>query len=155
MMKFLALSLSYIAFIMLINVKMPTTVGILTFMSMINFVLNWVEHGKCFITSGHGIETVCYGLSVRISTLCMLGNFSCFCCTLLAFFKIIFFRKIFQEHSKSIKWFGFRFWWTFSLSWSVSKLFAKVISRQQKSPLARNELRVYMVDINMGESFQD
>ena len=52
MKKFLALSLSYVAFIMLINVKMPTTVGILTFMSMISFVLNWVEHGKSFKTSG-------------------------------------------------------------------------------------------------------
>ena len=31
---------------------MPTIVGILTFMSMINFVLNWVEHEKSFITSG-------------------------------------------------------------------------------------------------------
>ena len=30
---------------MLINVKMPTIVGILTFMSRINFALNWVEHG--------------------------------------------------------------------------------------------------------------
>ena len=35
--KFLALSLSDVVFIMLINVKMPTTVGILTFMSRINF----------------------------------------------------------------------------------------------------------------------
>ena len=40
MKKFLALSLSYVAFIMLMNVKMPTTVGILTFMSMIMLVLN-------------------------------------------------------------------------------------------------------------------
>ena len=39
---------------MLINVKKPITVGILTFMSMINFVLNWVEHGKSFITSVSG-----------------------------------------------------------------------------------------------------
>ena len=38
--KFLALSLSDVVFIMLINVKMPTIVGILTFMSMINFVLS-------------------------------------------------------------------------------------------------------------------
>ena len=38
--KFLALSLLDVAFIMLINVKMPTIVGILTFMSMINFVLS-------------------------------------------------------------------------------------------------------------------
>ena len=36
MKMFLALSLSDIVFIMLINVKMPTIVGILTFMSRIN-----------------------------------------------------------------------------------------------------------------------
>ena len=36
MKKFLALSLSDVVFIMLINVKMPTNVGILTFMSKIN-----------------------------------------------------------------------------------------------------------------------
>ena len=40
MKKFLALSLSDIVFIMLINVKMPTIVGILTFMNRINFVLS-------------------------------------------------------------------------------------------------------------------
>ena len=51
MKKFLALSLSDLVFIMLINVKMPTTVGILTFMSRINFVLSRVEHRKKFITS--------------------------------------------------------------------------------------------------------
>ena len=39
MKKFLALSLRC-CIIMLINVKMPTTVGILTFMSRINFVLS-------------------------------------------------------------------------------------------------------------------
>ena len=44
--KFLALSLSDNIFIMLINVKMPTIVGILTFMAKINFVLSLVEHGK-------------------------------------------------------------------------------------------------------------
>ena len=37
--KFLASSLSDVVFIMLINFKMPTIVGILTFMSRINFVL--------------------------------------------------------------------------------------------------------------------
>ena len=55
MKKFLALSLSDVVFIMLINVKMPTIVGILTvitFMSRINFVLSRVEHGKSFIISG-------------------------------------------------------------------------------------------------------
>ena len=40
MMKFLALSLSDGAFIMLIIVKMPTIVDILTIMSTINFVLS-------------------------------------------------------------------------------------------------------------------
>ena len=52
MKKFFALSLTDVAFIMLINVKMPTIVGILTFMSRINIVLSWVEHEKSFITSG-------------------------------------------------------------------------------------------------------
>ena len=40
MKKFLAPNLSDVAFIMLINVKMPIIVGILTFMSRINFVLS-------------------------------------------------------------------------------------------------------------------
>ena len=39
---------------MLINIKMPTIVGILTFMSRINFVLNLVEYENSFITSGQG-----------------------------------------------------------------------------------------------------
>ena len=50
MKKFLNLSLADVVFIMLINVKMPTIVGILTFMSRINFV----ENGKSFITLGPG-----------------------------------------------------------------------------------------------------
>ena len=50
MKKFLALSLSDVVFIMLINVKMPTVVGILMFMSRINLVLSLVEDGKSFIT---------------------------------------------------------------------------------------------------------
>ena len=39
-------------FFMLINVKMSTIVGILTFMSRKNFMLNSVEHEKSFVTSG-------------------------------------------------------------------------------------------------------
>ena len=60
--RFLALSLSDVVFIMLINVKIPTVVGILTFMSRINFVLNQVEHGKSFITSG------AYNIFTKFST---------------------------------------------------------------------------------------
>ena len=40
---------------LLINIKMPTTVGILTFMSRKNFILSYVEHGNSFITSGPGV----------------------------------------------------------------------------------------------------
>ena len=54
MKKFLAFSLSDVVFVMLINVKMPTIVGILTFMNMTNFVLSWVEHEKSFMTLGPG-----------------------------------------------------------------------------------------------------
>ena len=43
-------------FFPLIHVKMPTTVGILTFMSGENFMLNWVEHEKSFITSGPDLK---------------------------------------------------------------------------------------------------
>ena len=49
---FFAFKLSDVVFIMLINDKLPTIVGILTFMGMINFMLSWVEHEKIFITSG-------------------------------------------------------------------------------------------------------
>ena len=37
---------------MLINIKMPTVDGILTFLSMINFMLNLDEHEKSFIPLG-------------------------------------------------------------------------------------------------------
>ena len=60
MKKFLALSLSYVVFIMLINVKMPTIVGILIFMSRINFLLSRVEYGKSFITLGPVLRLFCY-----------------------------------------------------------------------------------------------
>ena len=39
---------------LLINIKMPTTVGTLIFISRKNFMLNWAEYEKCFITSGPG-----------------------------------------------------------------------------------------------------
>ena len=41
-------------FFLLIHVKMPTIVGILTFMSRKNFMLSQVEHKKSFTTSGPG-----------------------------------------------------------------------------------------------------
>ena len=41
--RILFLSNSNVGFIMLINVKMPTVVGILTFMSRINFMLSWQD----------------------------------------------------------------------------------------------------------------
>ena len=53
--KFLALSLSDVVFIMLINGKMPTIAGIFTFMSKINFVSE-----KSFITSGPGLWQIAW-----------------------------------------------------------------------------------------------
>ena len=41
-----------ILFFLLINVKMPTIVGIFIFMDRKIFMLSWVEHEKSFITSG-------------------------------------------------------------------------------------------------------
>ena len=58
---------SDVVFIMLINVKMPTVVGILTLMSRINFLLSWVEHEKSFITSGPGAGIIFEGDSERFA----------------------------------------------------------------------------------------
>ena len=54
MEKFIALSLSDDVFILLIQFKMPTIVGILTFMSRMNFAFSWVQQGKGLIASGPG-----------------------------------------------------------------------------------------------------
>ena len=76
MKTFLALRLSDVVCIMLINVIMPTIVGILTFMSKINFVLSWVEHGKSFITSGPGfLATYVYAHAI----LCFLYAHAILC----------------------------------------------------------------------------
>ena len=68
---------------------------------------------------------------------CILGSF---CCRLPTFFKINVFKKFFHEHYQSVKLLGSRPGPTFCRSCSGSKLFAKVISRRQKPPLARKEL---------------
>ena len=67
---FLAFKLADVVFIMLTNVKMPTCVGILTFMSIINFMLSWVEHKKSFITSRPGFVA---SLSRAISVLAFVS----------------------------------------------------------------------------------
>ena len=41
-------------------------------------------------------ELILNAVEFTILTICLLGIFSCFCCHLLTFFKIIFFQKIFQ-----------------------------------------------------------
>ena len=67
MKKFIALSLSDVVYIMLINVKMPAIVGILRFMSRINFVLNCVEYGIFFIISG----PECSHSLIRVHSVCL------------------------------------------------------------------------------------
>ena len=71
MKKFLALNLSDVVFIMLINVKMPTIAGILTFMSRIDFVLSCLSMKKSFITSGpcHILTSLRESLSSGFATL--------------------------------------------------------------------------------------
>ena len=51
-MEFLGLNQQSLSFIMLIDVKMPTIVGILTFMNRMNFMLSWVEIEKKFYNLG-------------------------------------------------------------------------------------------------------
>ena len=68
---------------MLINVKMPTIVGILTFMSLINFVLSRVEHEKKFITSRPG--------PVNFKSICIN------CTSIHKIFSISIYKKIYQK----------------------------------------------------------
>ena len=53
---FLAFNLSNTVFIKPVNVKMPTIVGILTSMDMINYMFRQIEHEKSFITSKPGLH---------------------------------------------------------------------------------------------------
>ena len=66
---------------------------------------------------------------------CML-----FCHQWIFYLKLTFSKNIFQEYHQSVKQFGSRSGLTFCRVWSGSILFAKVISRWQKSPLAGKEL---------------
>ena len=67
-------TLSKCVFIMLISVKMPTIVGILALMSMINFMLNWVVHEKSFITSRPDME-ITYPYSADQGSILLFWNF--------------------------------------------------------------------------------
>ena len=62
-----AFKLSNVVFTMLVNIKMPTIIGILTFMSRIHFKLSQVEHEKIKLTSGP-VPTANAQISLRIPT---------------------------------------------------------------------------------------
>ena len=79
-------------FILLINVKMPTVVGILTFTSRINFMLIWVEHQKSLITLGPGFYVYCFLVALSFKYL-HSGYFSCFCFCLPLFYSKLTFSK--------------------------------------------------------------
>ena len=54
---------------------MPIIVGILTFMSRINFSLSRAEHEKSFITSGPGSEAInVFMLNSAEHKICKFGN---------------------------------------------------------------------------------
>ena len=64
----------------------------------------------------------------------MLGNFACFCCSVLTFFLLFF--KFFMEHYQSVKRVRSRRGLMFCQSWSWSKLLAKVIKEWQTNQWA-------------------
>ena len=66
-MEILGLNHHCQSFILLINVKMPTIVGILTFMSRINFMLSRVENGKKFYNLGSSSAKVSLQLCTEAS----------------------------------------------------------------------------------------
>ena len=72
--QFLALSLSDVVFIMLINVKISTIVGILTLMSIKHFMRSRVEHEKSIITITSGPS--CSSHKSFTSQICLLTLFA-------------------------------------------------------------------------------
>ena len=74
------------------------------------------------------------------STFCMLGNFSCFCCRLLTFFKIDFFEKFLQELPSECQtvWIQIRTDILSVLIWVQTV--CRGYQQMTKSPLARNEI---------------
>ena len=79
--------------------------------------------------------------NLQYLTLCMLGNFSCFCCRLLFFFSIFFSPK-FQTGTLSVPNSLYQDQDRLSVSPDLgSNCLQKIISRRQKSLPARKELR--------------
>ena len=81
---FIAVYFSDGVFILLINVKMPTVVGIFTVMSRLNFKPSWDEHEKSFITSRSGFHYYYLFFGVNLG-----GNFctEMFHCWLVCMFE--------------------------------------------------------------------
>ena len=87
----------------------------------------------------------------------MLGNFSCFCCRLLTFFKKLSFSKNSFRNTfsyQSVKHLGSRSGPTFCRSWSGSKLFAKVISWKQVT-MRRERMNFNMISDKENVSRED
>ena len=91
---------------------------------------------------------------LHLLTLCMLGNFSCFCCRLLTFFKTNVFKRFFQEHYQSVKQFGSRSGMTFCpvLIWVQT-----VCKGNQQTTLVGKELisLSQYIDITLQGKFAD
>ena len=78
---------------------------------------NFSSKGKNNKPTTEDVEAYKYNFSSKgINSVCWVIFFSCFCCCLLTFFKIIFLKKIFQEQYRSVKWFGYRSGLTFCRS---------------------------------------
>ena len=75
------------------------------------------EHLEYILASTQDFGTNCTCAKPPL-IFCMLGNCSCFCCRLLTFFKMNFFKKFFQELYQSVKQFGSRSGPMFCRSWS-------------------------------------
>ena len=69
--------------------------------------------------------------------MCMLSNFSCFCCHLLTFCRIYFLKIFFQEHYHSGKQFGS----AFCRSWFGPNCLKSLLANDKKSTLATKEFK--------------
>ena len=67
------------------NVKIPTTVGILTFISRKIFMLSWIKHETSFITTGSDIITMIKRRFSLADVWLYVAERDCFECEVVSF----------------------------------------------------------------------
>ena len=127
--SFTFMSLIYFAvtmtsFFLIGDKKRRDTVQCIRYVPSLDYYISCSQKGTVALWT----SKVCYAIIILVIAI-HLEMFYAFFGVGWFFFKINFFKKLFQEYHFSVKQIGSRSGLTFCRAWSGSKLFAKVISR--------------------------